>query len=563
MGVMRQRRFLLVLPIAALLAILPLILHGDSCGDDFEFHIFNWMEVGSQWRQGVLLPHWEFTSAWNSGEPRFVFYPPISWALGALLGLVLPWAATSVALIWIALTACALTMYKLAREWTNEGVALFAACLYMVHPYMLFTFYQRSAYAELIAAAWMPLLLLGVLRERITIAGIAVPIALLWLTNDPAAVMGCYTLALVGALRLLWVYAASRRCAAALHDASHIAAGTALGMALAAFTLLPAIVEQHWVQIRMIMIRGVRVQDNFLFDHSISANHRAIVRTPSITSVWLLGLIAFFGLIALLIEMRLKRDKSRRFAVISLLVTGGVIGFLLTSASLPVWTYAPELKYLQFPWRFNAVLGAIAVSLLALAFSRFKLWFPLAVSVALAASLLLSMKGYKRYHQWCNRGNDVASLASDFYQGAKYDETDSYLPVGADHFAMAHANPESWIAAQPADAAPQNAQYHYSLALKDRLHFAVTSSIPAYFVINLRDYPAWRITVNGVAVTDHPHRADGLIVVPIQQGNSQIDITDAVTWDRIAGWPISALALGILIVLDLRSRNRIERSIEC
>jgi hypothetical protein len=203
------------------------------------------------------------------------------------------------------------------------------------------------------------------------------------------------------------------------------------------------------------------------------------------------------------------------------------------------------------------------VSLLALAFSRFKLWFPLAVSVALAASLLLSMKGYKRYHQWCNRGNDVASLASDFYQGAKYDETDSYLPVGADHFAMAHANPESWIAAQPADAAPQNAQYHYSLALKDRLHFAVTSSIPAYFVINLRDYPAWRITVNGVAVTDHPHRADGLIVVPIQQGNSQIDITDAVTWDRIAGWPISALALGILIVLDLRSRNRIERSIEC
>ena len=52
-------------------------------------------------------------------------------------------------------------MYKLAREWTNEGVALLAASLYMVHPYMLYTFYQRSAYAELIAAAWLPVYIIG------------------------------------------------------------------------------------------------------------------------------------------------------------------------------------------------------------------------------------------------------------------------------------------------------------------------------------------------------------------------------------------------------------------
>lgn len=555
MAVMRERRFLCILPLAALLAVLPLILRGDSCGHDFEFHIFNWMEVGSQWKQGVLLPHWEFTSAWNSGEPRFVFYPPISWTIGALLGLILPWAATSITLIWLALTASALTMYTLVREWATEGVALIAACCYIVHPYMLFTFLERSAYAELIAAAWMPLLLLAVLRERMTVAGIAVPVALLWLSNDPGAVMGCYTLALLGAMRVIWIFASTKRVAEALRDAARIAAGTALGMALAAGTLLPAIVEQHWVQIRLIMIRGVRVEDNFLFDQSISASHRAVVRTPSVASVWLLGLIAFFGLIALLVASRRKGDSSRKFAVISLLVAAALLGFLLTSLSLPVWTYAPELKYLQFPWRFNAVLGAIAAALLALALSRVKLWFPLAVTVALAASLLLGIKGYKRYHQWCNRGNDVASLAGDFYHGARFDETDSYLPAGADHFALARANPESWIAVHPTDAAPENAPHHYSVALKDRLHFAVTSEKPAYFVIHLRDYPGWRIALNGVAVPNLPHRADGLIVVPIPQGASQIDVTDAVTWDRIAGLPISGLALGILVTLLYRDRR--------
>jgi len=90
---MHRRRYLAFIPLAALIAVFPLILHGPSCGHDFEFHLRNWLEVGSQWRQGVFLPQWDFTAAWNSGEPRFVFYPPISWTVGALLGLVLPWAA--------------------------------------------------------------------------------------------------------------------------------------------------------------------------------------------------------------------------------------------------------------------------------------------------------------------------------------------------------------------------------------------------------------------------------------------------------------------------------------
>src|ERR1035441_7276615 len=79
----------------------------------------------------------------------------------------------------MALTCCGLTMYRLACEWTSSGNALIAAAFYMGHPYMLFTFYERAAYAELLAAAWIPLLLLSVLRPRLTLPGIALPICLL------------------------------------------------------------------------------------------------------------------------------------------------------------------------------------------------------------------------------------------------------------------------------------------------------------------------------------------------------------------------------------------------
>ncbi len=68
---------------------------------------------------------------------------------------------------------------------------------------MLFTAYERTAYAELLAAIWIPLLLLAILRDQVTIPRIAIPVALLWLTNAPAAVMSCYALALLTIVRLV------------------------------------------------------------------------------------------------------------------------------------------------------------------------------------------------------------------------------------------------------------------------------------------------------------------------------------------------------------------------
>ncbi len=296
---MRDRLYLLLIPVGALLAVLPLIARGASCGHDFEFHIFSWLEVGSQWKQGVLLPHWEFTAAWNSGEPRFVFYPPLSWVIGALLGLVLPWLAVPATFIWLSLAACGFTMYRLAREGTCEASALVAAGFYMVHPYMLFTFFERSAYAELLAAAWIPLMVLAILRPHIAVWKLALPLGLLWLTNNPAAVMGCYSLALLAAVRLVWTWIFRKQAALAIKDAAKIVTGTCLGLSLAGFYLVPATAEQRWVHITMTQFPGTRYQDNFLFGRSGSISHQAILRTASLCSVALLILIAVFAVFAL------------------------------------------------------------------------------------------------------------------------------------------------------------------------------------------------------------------------------------------------------------------------
>src|SRR5437868_3628031 len=126
--------------------------------------MFSWMEVSNQWHQGILYPRWASLAHWGYGEARFLFYPPASWTLGAALGSVLPWKLVPAAYCWIALTLSGLSMLFVARKWLPERDALFAATFYAVNPYHLVIVYWRSALAELLAAALLPLLLLAVLR---------------------------------------------------------------------------------------------------------------------------------------------------------------------------------------------------------------------------------------------------------------------------------------------------------------------------------------------------------------------------------------------------------------
>jgi hypothetical protein len=71
----RARLPYLLIPLAAFLATLPLLIQGCSCGHDFDFHLLSWMEAARQFTHGNLHPHWAYTPAYNAGEPRFVFYP--------------------------------------------------------------------------------------------------------------------------------------------------------------------------------------------------------------------------------------------------------------------------------------------------------------------------------------------------------------------------------------------------------------------------------------------------------------------------------------------------------
>src|SRR5579875_1237845 len=114
----------MVLPLLTLIAISPLIVHGCSCGHDFEFHLQSWLDAAAQMRHGTLDPAWTVSAAWNAGEPRFLFYPPVSWMFGALLALAMPLSAAPIVFTFVALLGAGIAMYLLAREYAPPAVAL-------------------------------------------------------------------------------------------------------------------------------------------------------------------------------------------------------------------------------------------------------------------------------------------------------------------------------------------------------------------------------------------------------------------------------------------------------
>ncbi|MFT4114163.1 6-pyruvoyl-tetrahydropterin synthase-related protein [Silvibacterium sp.] len=544
----RSRRSLFLA--CAGIAVLPLAWHGVSCGHDFDFHLESWIETVHHWREGVAYPHWAASPNYGAGEPRFVFYPPLSWALGALLGAVLPWTWVPLAFTLIALVAMGVACFRMAREWMTEGGATLAACLYILNPYTLFVAYERTAYGELLAAASIPLVLLYALRRKAAVPELSLAIAALWLTNAPGAVMGCYAMALL----VGWMAITERRWGLI----GRAAGGSALGLGLASFYLLPALVEQRWVEISRAIGDGMRVEDSFLFGHTGEPFHDQVLRTASWIAVTLLA-----ATIATAVAAHRGRQQPKLRS--GLLLLAAVIAVLLLPFSDPTWRHVPELQFLQFPWRWLLVLGLVLSLLAGFGIrqqARTRRSLTLRVGAMLLFALLMAAFSWTRYWQPCDDEDNVrAQLATFAAQG--FEGTDEYTATAADNGDIQQNLPEVRIlpeaTSDTADSSiAENPEWHPvapSLAGSVRIHrwqsehksVVVDSPAPAFAVLRLMDYPAWNVVLNGRPITERPRRDDGLMVIPIPAGRSEIEVRYGLTKDMWGGRSLSLISLVLLM----------------
>lgn len=550
-----QRRRSLLLACAGI-AVLPLAWHGVSCGQDFDFHFASWLEVLRHWHEAVLYPHWDASANYGAGEPRFVFYPPLSWMLGALLGAVLPWDWTQLAFTLIALLALGASFFAMAREWMPKDNAAFAACLCILNPYILFVAYERTACGELLGAACIPLLILFGLRKRASLLPLSLTIATMWLTNAPTAVMGCYALAV-----LVLVSAIEQRTPALVLRSL---GAVLLGLGLAAFYLVPALYEQRWVEIARAIGPDMRVEDSFLFGHTADPYHNQVLRTASWIAVALLLATAIAAW-----RSRTRTAETKRspiwLPVSALAVLIAVLQFRISDF---LWRLAPELKFLQFPWRWLLLLGVLFALLAGLAL-RSEATTRRAISLRALFMLLLAcglaLLSSAHFWQSCDDQDNVPAQRATLDNGG-FEGTDEYTPHEVDNDAIQQDLPQVRVlrsvdAEEGDDSTTQNPEYqavaasevpasvHIERWQSERIDLTITTHEPGYAVLRLLDYPAWRILLDGKHVLSPSPRPDGLVTLPVTAGENRIDIRYGTTADVWAGRGISITALAVLLVL--------------
>ena len=518
------------------LAIAPFFWHGIPSGHDFEFHVFSWMEVLGQWRQGIVYPRWAALAHWGYGEARFLFYPPTSWTMGAALGAILPWKLVPGAYCWIALTLAGASMYRFAREWLSAPDALFAAAFYAGNPYHLMIVYWRSAYAELLAAALLPVLLLSLLRLKRPgarpILCMSLTLAAAWLTNAPAAVMIYYS-----AAGLAVLLAARERSWRLLSRAS---LAVVLGIGLASFYLLPAIFEEKWVNIGEVLALGVRPQDNFLFTTIADVDHNRFNLLVSSVA------LAEIGIMVLAIwRSHASRLKNETLWML-LTAWGAVMILVMFSISNPLWQYLPKFRFVQLPFRWLLCLNAALALLLALATRR---WLTRALAVAAMLAVLL-MAGHTIQAPWWDNAGDIQEMEEAMLDGTGNEGIDEYVPAGADPYEVNQKLPRI---TDPSGYAVPVQMIKWGPIEK---HFIVQASQPAKLTLRLFNYPAWQVTVNDRPVTTSTMEVTGQMLIPVAAGQSDVRIHFGRTLDRAIADIVSAISLILLLAAWIATRPR-------
>jgi len=544
-------RALLLIVIVTAIPVVPMLFLGNSWGHDFDLHVPSWMETEQQFREGILYPRWVARANYGFGEPLFIFYPPISRMIGAALGLILPWRMVPGAYVWLALILAGAAMWRCAREWLDPPDAVMASLLYALNPYLIVTAYKRCNYAELLASALFPLLVWGGIRigrdATKTLLPLAVVFAAIWLSDLPAGVIAAYSLA--------WLLLGNALIRRSPRPVWYGAIAILAGFGSIAFFLIPATWEQKWVNIAETLRYQWVPENNFLFAQTNTPQMLSFNRALSFIALALVIVTA----IAAILSRRLRRDDRDVWLLLASL--GGLSAFLMFSPSSILWRILPELRFVEFPWRWLSPLCTVGALLTASAVAqarrKWALWVAIGfIVVGIGATVVHTVT-------WNSRHLEDLAVAAHSKEGYRSvaqwcwprDSHPSELPNNAS--LVASPNPED-----ERDVSQQRVKIHVDLWSPERKVFSVDSPRPLLLQVKLLNYPAWQARLDGKVVDLETKRESGQMLLPVPAGSSHAEIKFARTWDRTVGIGVSlATVLAFFPLMSfLRRRETSARS---
>lgn len=528
---------LLLAAVAALICLPTLVVFPN--GDDLPQHYWWTTEFAKGLRDGEFYPQWLSGAYAGQGSPVMFYYPPLPFYFSSLFTLLGTDPLSAIALsCWIALSLSGMSMYALSRSLVSRRYSLIAAAFYITVHYHLFDLYQRSAYNEFWAFAWIPLVfhatyLVASGRSRYGPVYLASSYGLLLLTHLPSTLVVSIVLPIVVLIQTREL----RRLIVA-------ASSAVLGAGMAGVYVSSVLFETEYLG----GVRGnsrPRYRDSFLLEHLGAAFKTVPLPSSGVFDLFLLFsdwiALAFLILLAIttLVIWRAKNPAFRGNRLLVAMWAAAVISFLMTvRLSLPLWIVIPRLRVIQFPVRWFVVtsVGAsllVAVSFAVLGSARRSLPGFAGLGIILTLNLAVSVLviGKAAYQPEALRGRlayytDVLEYHPKWWDKKKHPEFDFAAVVmkGGDADIV------------DIDASGTSQSYDVDARAQTTLNFRTL-----YF-------PGWTARVDGQIAEISP-TTEGHIQLTVEPGEHRLTLDLEDTPPRRAGKIISVLS--VLAVLSI------------
>ncbi len=540
---------------------LRMIRDGVNGLGDLRWHLTWLQHFSKQLSEGIWYPRWLAGTNFGYGSPTFVFYPPLVYYLGSALRAVgLTFEQTVSTLFSGGIFLSGLSFYLFGRYSTGGTLrsrwgrvaAASGALAYMLSPGLL-GLVQHGGLSPLYTFVWPPLLLLltdKAIRKPSYLCGLVVTWVLVALTHLPSLLI--YAIAyMLYTLKILWHHPWKTRL--------QIWLTPLLGWGLAAFFLIPAVLEQRYINIDY-MLASQSGFEGYMLNvfETIGRGLDDIVPRQ-----WL----ACFTFAAIAAVGFAKAPARRRVAGVLLLTAIGIV-FLMSHWSWPLWKMNPILQKIEYSSRINRLLYLTEAALCAVAMQSLfppgwwanvftlkgfsKKFFRVLLFVVIASILI---GNFKYNHDYARRFPGIHSGGRGVIWNRVWLEkiidtpfSDSLIDVPeyrpridsskAPTFIKEKQSGEGWPAVKEtvsgALPTPQPNQPLFEIAEGEaeitiahwssyhrRLNINATEQTTT--ILRIYSYPGWHLYLNDIA---HPiHKAfDGRIQFEVEPGQSEIEV---------------------------------------
>ncbi len=572
---------LLLLWLFTLPAASPLIQPTLTASADGLLHLYRVVALEQAIRQGALFPRWLPDLAFGYGFPLFVFYAPLAYYLTAALSAIgLGPVLAQNASLGLALFVAGTGVYFLVRDRFGPKAGLLAGVAYVYAPFQLTNALFRGGLPAAWALALYPLAFWALSRliktgwwRWLPVATLALGLA--WLTHNTLTLL--FAPLLVGYVAWDLIFFGPGR-ARRLWLAG-LAWLSSLG--LAAFFLVPALVEQQFAQVQ----RVITSPDFDFRYHFVTLPDLLTLPPPANTGLLnpelphtlglaQLGLIAAGLLLRLIVGSQSHRfpastapahrfDAAQRalvsFAIVALLTA--VV--MMLPLSRPLWEALPIIEFVQFPHRWlgpAALMLAVLIGTIVAALpERWGSWLAgVGITLIFLASLPLL------YPRYLASPIDATLTGMDAYEqmGGTVGTTSfgEYLPVWAQQVPR---EPPA-LPATRLDPAylPPGATAEPVVVSFNHTELRLDSPQPFQAVFHRFYFPGWSARLNGQSVAVAPFSERGLIRVDVPAGRQQLELFFQDTPVRRVANAISVgsllgvlVGLGLTVIHPLRQRS--------